>query len=83
VVTNAIAHGGDGLHARRGHSGNARGLMGYQQDMDERYDDQVEVSELFDDVADGLACRVCGALVPSVGAYARAHWDWHEAANGA
>jgi hypothetical protein len=59
------------------------GRMGYQQDMDERHDDQVDVSELFDDVADGLACRVCGALVPSVGAYTRAHWDWHEAANGA
>ena len=31
----------------------------------------------------GLVCRVCGSLVGSTGDYPRAHWDWHEAANGA
>lgn len=40
--------------------------------------------EIFDALSDGrLACRVCGALVPGEGDYARVHWDWHEAANGA
>jgi hypothetical protein len=40
--------------------------------------------EIFDEVSDGrLACRVCGALVLRDGEYARIHWDWHEAANGA
>jgi hypothetical protein len=40
--------------------------------------------EIFDLLPDGrLACRVCGALVPAEGGYARVHWDWHEAANGA
>ena len=40
--------------------------------------------EIFDQVAEGrLACRVCGALVQGEGAYARIHWDWHEASNGA
>lgn len=46
--------------------------------------DQPRELELFDEVSDGhLACRVCGALVRSGGGYARVHWDWHEAANGA
>ena len=40
-----------------------------------------DVMELFDDISAGLACRVCGALVAPD--YVRAHWDWHEAANGA
>lgn len=31
----------------------------------------------------GLACRVCGALVPRLDGFARVHWDWHEASNGA
>jgi hypothetical protein len=31
----------------------------------------------------GLVCRVCGSLVASAGEYPRAHWDWHEASNGA
>ena len=31
----------------------------------------------------GLVCRVCGSLVASMGEYPRAHWDWHEASNGA
>jgi hypothetical protein len=40
--------------------------------------------EIFDVLPDGgLACRVCGALVPGADGYARIHWDWHEAANGA
>jgi hypothetical protein len=40
--------------------------------------------EIFETLPDGrLACRVCGALVHGEGAYARVHWDWHEAANGA
>jgi hypothetical protein len=40
--------------------------------------------EILDTLSDGrLACRVCGALVPDEGEYARVHWDWHEAANGA
>jgi len=40
--------------------------------------------EIFDALPDGhLACRVCGALVLREGPYARTHWDWHEAANGA
>jgi|1185.fasta_scaffold694483_1 hypothetical protein len=40
--------------------------------------------EIFDTLSEGsLACRVCGALVPHEGQYARIHWDWHEAANGA
>jgi hypothetical protein len=40
--------------------------------------------EIFDELPDGrLACRVCGALVSDEGDYARVHWDWHEAANGA
>jgi hypothetical protein len=38
--------------------------------------------EIFDVLpGERLACRVCGALV--VPEYARVHWDWHEAANGA
>jgi hypothetical protein len=40
--------------------------------------------EIFDTLPEGLlACRVCGGLVADTGAYARTHWDWHEAANGA
>ena len=40
--------------------------------------------EIFDRLPDRvLACRVCGALVSGEGEYARIHWDWHEAANGA
>ena len=42
------------------------------------------VLQIFDTLSDErLACRVCGALVSSTGDYARVHWDWHEAANGA
>lgn len=39
--------------------------------------------ETFDELDDALVCRVCGVLVPADGGYARIHWDWHEAANGA
>jgi hypothetical protein len=54
--------------------------------MSESTPSQTEPDELeiFDALPDGiLACRVCGALVPGEGGYARVHWDWHEAANGA
>jgi hypothetical protein len=42
-----------------------------------------DVMRIFDDTASGLACLVCGALVPREGDFARVHWDWHEASNGA
>ncbi len=43
-----------------------------------------DVSLIYDELPDaGLACRVCGALVPDTGEYPRIHWDWHEATNGA
>jgi adenine-specific DNA methylase len=32
---------------------------------------------------DQLACLVCGALVSREKDFARVHWDWHEATNGA
>ncbi len=47
-------------------------------------DTQPDVMRLFDDSpAAGLACLVCGALVPREGDFARVHWDWHETPNGA
>jgi hypothetical protein len=44
-----------------------------------------EVMEMYDDSRAelGLICRVCGCLVAQAGEYPRAHWDWHEATNGA
>jgi hypothetical protein len=40
--------------------------------------------EIFDRLPGGqLGCRVCGSLVAREGEYARMHWDWHEATNGA
>ena len=45
--------------------------------------DRPDVMEIFDDLDDALACRVCGALVARSEGYPRAHWDWHEASNGA
>ena len=43
-----------------------------------------DVMDMFDTQTDlGLVCRVCGSLVAAVGEYPRAHWDWHEASNGA
>ena len=45
--------------------------------------DVPDVMEIFDELEDALACRVCGALVGREGGLARVHWDWHEASNGA
>ena len=43
-----------------------------------------EVRDIFDTVTGtGLVCRVCGSLVAGSGEYPKAHWDWHEASNGA
>jgi hypothetical protein len=43
-----------------------------------------EVMAIFDAETDrSLVCRVCGSLVAAAGVYPRAHWDWHEASNGA
>jgi hypothetical protein len=43
-----------------------------------------DLSDMFDAGAGpGLVCRVCGSLVAESGPYPRAHWDWHEASNGA
>jgi hypothetical protein len=44
-----------------------------------------DVMEIYDDSRRdaGLICRVCGCLVAESGGYPRAHWDWHEATNGA
>ena len=43
-----------------------------------------DIMDMFDTGTDlGLVCRVCGSLVASSGEYPRAHWDWHEASNGA
>ena len=52
-------------------------------------EDNVEAAEpdimgMFDTITDtGLVCRVCGSLVAAAGDYPKAHWDWHEAPNGA
>ena len=43
-----------------------------------------DVMEIYDERAEaGLTCRVCGVLVSRLEDYPRAHWDWHEASNGA
>ena len=43
-----------------------------------------DVLDMFDTQTDfGLVCRVCGSLVAVAGQYPKAHWDWHEASNGA
>jgi hypothetical protein len=43
-----------------------------------------DVMGMFDtDTGTSLVCRVCGALVSAAGAYPGAHYDWHEASNGA
>jgi hypothetical protein len=39
--------------------------------------------DIFDEHDLGLVCRVCGAVVPHEDRWARVHWDWHEATNGA
>jgi hypothetical protein len=56
---------------------------GYRPGMNSSASEPAEL-EIFDSLPDGrLACRVCGALVITEGDYARIHWDWHEASNGA
>ena len=43
-----------------------------------------DVMRIYDDsTSAGLACLVCGGLVPRDGGFPRVHWDWHEATNGA
>lgn len=43
-----------------------------------------DLTDMFDaDAGPGLVCRVCGSLVADTDDYPRAHWDWHEASNGA
>ena len=43
-----------------------------------------DLTDMFDaDAGPALVCRVCGSVVAETGDYPRAHWDWHEAANGA
>jgi hypothetical protein len=43
-----------------------------------------DVMTIFDTETDfGLVCRVCGSVVAASGPYPQAHWDWHEAPNGA
>jgi len=45
---------------------------------------ELDVMDMFDTDTDlGLVCRVCGVLVATAGQYPKAHWDWHEASNGA
>ncbi len=58
----------------------------YREQMTQPGRDAAEpdVMESFDpDAGPGLVCRVCGSLVSGSGDYPRAHWDWHEASNGA
>lgn len=43
-----------------------------------------DIMQIYDEsLSAGLVCRVCGVLVARTGDYPRAHWDWHEATNGA
>lgn len=43
-----------------------------------------DLTDMFDaDAGPALVCRVCGSVVAETGDYPRAHWDWHEASNGA
>ena len=42
-----------------------------------------DLDSFYDHGEAGLACLVCGALVAAYGDFARVHWDWHEASNGA
>ena len=58
----------------------------YRDRMSERHDDSTgpDVMDMFDsDAGPQPVCRVCGALVAPTDVYRRAHWDWHEASNGA
>ena len=52
-----------------------------EEDRDASEPDVMSIYETGTDA--GLVCRVCGSLVASTGEYPRAHWDWHEAPNGA
>ncbi len=46
--------------------------------------DVPDVMALFDpDAGPELVCRTCGAVVSASDPYPSAHWDWHEASNGA
>lgn len=57
------------------------GVSMAQRDVDAA---EPDVMDMFDTDTDlGLVCRVCGSLVAAAGEYPRAHWDWHEAPNGA
>ena len=60
--------------ARRRGYGAAMSDTGSVPDLDRFYDD---------DAGSGLTCTVCGCLVSPLKDYRRAHWDWHEASNGA
>ena len=51
--------------------------------QDESVAAEPDVMEMFDESGAALVCRVCGSLVSGEGDYRRAHWDWHEASNGA
>jgi hypothetical protein len=47
-----------------------------------------DLMDMFDADSDGdtqpdLVCRVCGSRVAAARDYPKAHWDWHEASNGA
>ncbi len=51
--------------------------------QDEPVAAEPDVMEMFEKSGAALVCRVCGSLVSAEGDYRRAHWDWHEASNGA
>jgi hypothetical protein len=52
-----------------------------EQDVDPA---ELDVMDIFEtSTGSSLVCRVCGSLVAESGDYPRAHFDWHEAANGA
>jgi hypothetical protein len=51
---------------------------------EDRAPSEPDIMSIYDtDTDTGLVCRVCGSLVAAAGEYPRAHWDWHEASNGA
>lgn len=54
--------------------------------MSEQARDQAgpDLIDMFDaDAGPQPVCRVCGSLVADTSDYRQAHWDWHEASNGA
>jgi len=76
----APGEGGVSLHGGEGCGQTYGGLMA-EDSMDAAAPD---VMAMFDTQADGgLVCRVCGSMVAAAAEYSRAHWDWHEASNGA